>query len=163
MLFFSFLCFLVFNACLEDDNSPDTSVRSYFPGVDEELWPYFSKFENEGNKRGFSIDLARSGITANIREIHNTGVAGQCSYGGNLPTSQITIDEGFWKSSNVLGKEFVVFHELGHCNLFRGHLEDSLNNGSCVSIMRSGLGSCRDVYTNETRSYYLDELFFNRE
>jgi len=56
-------------------------------------------------------------------------------------------------------KELIVFHELGHCFLQRGHREDALPNGACVSIMRSGIEDCLDNYTSETRSFYIDELF----
>ena len=53
----------------------------------------------------------------------------------------------------------IFFHELGHCVLFRGHREDVNQNGSCVSIMRSGIEECWDNYRSTTREIYLDELF----
>ncbi len=56
-------------------------------------------------------------------------------------------------------REFVVFHELGHCDLGRDHRDEAFDNGVCVSIMRSGLGDCRDYYHPRTREGYLDELF----
>jgi hypothetical protein len=56
-------------------------------------------------------------------------------------------------------KEYIVFHELGHCVLNRPHTEDSFSNGVCSSIMRSGNGGCYDYYNRFTRQYYVDELF----
>jgi hypothetical protein len=53
----------------------------------------------------------------------------------------------------------VVFHELGHCYLGRGHSEETHPNGVCKSIMRSGNGGCFDNYNSTTREAYLDELF----
>lgn len=69
------------------------------------------------------------------------------------------MDETFWNTTSDRGKEFVVFHELGHCFLLRNHLEDTFLGGTCTSIMRSGTGSCRDNYGRLTRETYLDELF----
>lgn len=69
------------------------------------------------------------------------------------------IDLEFWERANILNKEFVVFHELGHCTLFRAHKEGVDANGICVSMMRSGLEDCRDNYSAITRATYWDELF----
>ena len=53
----------------------------------------------------------------------------------------------------------IVFHELGHCYLTRGHKDERKNNGTCASIMRSGKAACMDFYTSDNRKEYLDELF----
>jgi len=89
---------------------------------------------------------------------NENNVIGTCQYGG-FTADRITIDDLFWERSSNLGKEFVVFHELGHCFLHREHLEDSTSNGICVSLMRSGNGECRDAYNARNREFYLDELF----
>ena len=73
----------------------------------------------------------------------------------------MTIDKTFWNRSSELYKEFVVFHELGHCVLDRNHKEDKDSRGRCLSIMRSGLGDCLDAYSSANRTYYLNELFGN--
>jgi len=95
---------------------------------------------------------------AEIIEIEENGVAGTCSYGSHTPRF-IEIDATFWNQTGDNFKEFVVFHELGHCVLLRGHREDAHSDGSCVSLMRSGLGGCIDNYRPSTREGYLDELF----
>jgi len=71
----------------------------------------------------------------------------------------VTVDRDFWLNSNGNFQEFIVFHELGHCFLHRGHREDSDAQGACISIMRSGLEDCQDNYNLLTREQYIDELF----
>ena len=129
------------------------NVRVY-PDVDERLWPHFKAFEEEAAARNWQIDLTESNISATIEE-HG---AGQCSI-RNRFSRHITVDLEFWSRSNHLFKEFIIFHELGHCFLGRGLREDAFSSGACKSIMRSGVEDCRDNYNNRTRSTYIDELF----
>ena len=129
-----------------------------FPGVDEELWDLFEVFEIEGANRGFEIDLVKEGISGHIEPIDEEHIAGQCSY-SEIHPGRVTVDSDFWANSSANFKEFIVFHELGHCYLHRDHREDIDNLGRCVSIMRSGLEECRDNYNRLTREQYIDELF----
>lgn len=127
--------------------------------VEQELWPYFQKFEKEGLARGLKIDLANSGVTGKLTTLPNKGTVGLC-YDGSIQSKQgILIDQSFWERSSELSKEFIVFHELGHCYLGRPHVDKVANGGFCASIMRSGNGSCIDFYTNKNRTELLDELF----
>ncbi|MEM6724425.1 MAG: hypothetical protein AAF598_10335 [Bacteroidota bacterium] len=161
------LLFTLLNACQEQEVLPNeevnnpipTPVGSSYPNVDERLWPFYSQFEQEAAVRGLFIDLAEAEIEGQIAEIHEDGVAGQCAYSSAAP-NLVTVDEGFWSEANDLFREFIIYHELGHCVLDRGHREDADGNGTCVSIMRSGLEDCRDGYTSDTREQYIDELFF---
>ena len=129
-----------------------------FPNVDPELRPYFQRFEDEAAARGFIVDLTDAGITGAIEPIDEDHVAGQCAFPRNRP-NEVTVDQAFWVRGSDLFREFIVFHELGHCYLFRPHLESQFQNGACVSIMRSGNGTCLDNYHNGTRAGYIDELF----
>ncbi len=142
-------------SCYKD---PIAILNPTYPGVDPELWPHFQNFEKEAARRGINIDLSTENLTGEIDNIHERGVLGVCQYGSAI-NNHITIDEPFWNSSGSLYREFVVFHELGHCVLFRDHDESMNGNGICLSIMRSGTGQCRDAYTDQNRGYYLDELF----
>ncbi|MDX1683632.1 MAG: hypothetical protein R3275_00260 [Saprospiraceae bacterium] len=125
----------------------------------ETLEYYFEKFETEAAVRGIIIDLEEYDLEARIDEIELPNVAGTCHYSSQYP-NRVTIDMDFWNTSSILSREMVVFHELGHCVLYRSHREDAWSNGRCVSIMQSGLGSCRLLYNLENRTGYLDELFF---
>jgi hypothetical protein len=142
------------NACQSDPISSDGDSRL----VPDDLQPYFSSFEDAAADLGVPIDIAASGITAEIRAINQGNVAGTCSTNG-FEIRHITIDRSFWTTASPLLREMVVYHELGHCILGRGHTETSFANGLCTSIMRSGLGDCHDAYNFDNRSYYLRELF----
>lgn len=139
----------------------ETENIQYF-NVDPALWELYASFENEASKRGMEIDLNELGISAEISNIHENGVAGLCQYGSAI-NNHITIDLPYWNRSGASYREFVVFHELGHCALERGHDESQNNAGLCLSIMRSGVESCRDAYNVSNRSIYLDELFLERD
>ena len=165
LLLFSLLLSVFFLSCQKDEGlNPEEiteTVNKSFPGVEEALWPHFQKFEEEALARGLIIDLVREGITGRIATIDGNGVIGQCNYNSHL-SNHVTVDEDFWAEASNNFREFVVFHELGHCSLFRGHLESARAVGRvnvCTSIMRSGTGDCRDNYHSATREEYLDELF----
>ena len=152
---------LIFS-CQKDNTDAELVEENFeerqYPGVDPVLWPFFRAFEDEGRARGLNIDLKSIEITGVIQELEEDGVAGQCSYASHRP-NHIIIDRQFWLNSSDLYKEFVVFHEIGHCFLLRDHRETRYDNGTCVSIMRSGLEGCRDNYNPSNRPVYLDELF----
>ncbi len=122
------------------------------------MWDYYAAFEDEALKRGIEIDLNSHQLTGNISNISEDGVVGTCQFHFNNP-NEITIDRNFWNNASELIKEMVVFHELGHCVLFRGHLEDFDNQGTCLSVMNSGLAECRVRYNVNNREAYLNELF----
>lgn len=127
--------------------------------VDATIAPYFERFIEEGEKRGFNIDLEAKKIEGFLIDIEENEVVGQCSY-NSLGTRKINIDINYWNRATDLEKEFVVFHELGHCYLGRSH-DDTQNNRSCNSIMHSGTSGCRFRYNSITRTTYLNELFEN--
>ena len=143
-------------ACEEPEQVEPQPVK--FPGVDPQLRIYFQRFEDEAAARGLQVDLTQAGITGEIMEIEDNHVLGRCSFPRAQP-NRVTVDQSFWSRGSDLFREFVVFHELGHCFLFRPHLEDRLSNGACSSIMRSGNGPCQDNYSQRTRNFYIDELF----
>ena len=159
---FVFFFLVYFASCIEEELSQNDlevirSERNY-PLADPELWSHFRAFEDEAAARGFQVDLAAANIIGEIHEIEENNIAGLCSYGGRQARRNVVIDKNFWDRANHLYREYIVFHELGHCYLFRDHHEACFANGTYVSLMRSGNGDCRDNYRNSTRSYYIDEL-----
>jgi len=129
-----------------------------YPRADKELWSLYERFEAEAEKRGQYYDLQSLRIGGEISEIAEQGVAGTCQFGSAI-NNHVTIDESFWNRSSNLLREFVVFHELGHCVLLRPHDESRNARGLCLSMMRSGTGNCIDAYSVENRQAYIDELF----
>ena len=163
------LFLLALTACQKDFAEPileepivEAGPKSY-PGVDRALWPFFERFEIAAAEQNLDIDLIETETTGVIEEIDEENVAGLCSYSsnrlGHIVENNVTIDLEFWNRFSDNVKEMIVFHELGHCVLGRGHKEGQLTNGQCVSIMRSGVEPCRDIYNASTKDYYLEELF----
>lgn len=129
-----------------------------FENTDSELWTYYANFEDEAFARGIEIDLNALNLSSSISNINGNGIAGSCQFHSDQP-NVVTIDQEFWANASELIREMVVFHELGHCVLFRGHLENFNSEGTCISIMNSGLADCRVRYNENNRRGYLDELF----
>ena len=126
--------------------------------VDPKLQEYFDRFVVEGAARNVTVDYEASRISGYLKIITQPGVIGQCAHSETKPNTVI-IDQIYWNTATDLEKEFVVFHELGHCVLNREHLDEADNQGNCVSIMTSGTAGCHINYTLDTRKAMLDELF----
>jgi len=125
--------------------------------VDPVIQPYLDDFVAEGELRQYNPAFPVRELSILLEPIDGAAV-GQCQrYDGGTRT--VVIDRAYWMRSNTTQREFLVFHELGHCILGRNHLDDALQNGHCVSIMSSGVGGCVNVYNATTRDRYLDELF----
>lgn len=120
---------------------------------------YLDRFEEEANERGFTYINEIGNIEVHLVEIISFGVLGQC-FRDPDDINQIHLDRTYWEGASDLEKEFVVFHELGHCLLNRGHLNDSIGDGTCLSIMYDGNSSaCNLSYTLDTKEAMIDELF----
>lgn len=137
-------------------------LRRSYDGVEVALWEHFANFEKEAAKRGVMIDLEATGITGSIEKIHTPGMVGICNHKVDAP-NHVMIDIDFWSNASKMAKEMIIFHELGHCFLKRGHSDDTHNNGTCKSIMRSGKGGCMDFYNTSNRNDYLNELFYEAQ
>jgi hypothetical protein len=143
------------DSSIEDENEDNLAD---LPNVEAGLRIYFNRFQAEAAERGQNVYL--NDLIGLIQSIPEDNVAGQCTYHYNRP-NVVLVDADIWGRLSDSYREFIVFHELGHCVLGRGHDESTNAQGVCLSIMRSGLGDCRDVYSFSTRDYYLDELFYN--
>ncbi|MEM1120764.1 MAG: hypothetical protein AAGJ18_09970 [Bacteroidota bacterium] len=147
------ICLLIINC----EKATDENLIIETLHIDATLLPYFERFVAEGASRGVTVDLDEKRIEGFLINIEVADVAGQCTY-NSTSTRRINIDIDYWNASTDLEKEFVVFHELGHCYLERSH-SDIQENRTCTSIMHSGTSGCRFQYTTFSRSAYLDELF----
>jgi len=145
---------LLFIGCTKENNENLVTEELF---VEEALTPYFERFVAEGKLRGLDIDLVEKRIEGFLINIEADNVVGQCTYSATS-TRQVNIDSAYWNSATDLEKEFVVFHELGHCYLERTHA-DTQENRNCTSIMHSGTSGCRFNYNVSSRATYLDELF----
>lgn len=155
IIILTLLTFLL--ACSEEDGN-ELKAIDYM--IDDRLYEYFESFKIEAEKRNIEVDFAAMNVEGHLSDILEQGVAGQCQtyVNGN---KAVVIDESYWSRSTKLKREFIVFHELGHCILDRDHLNESNADGNCSSIMNSGSTSCQLIYTEKTREALFEELFTN--
>ena len=130
-------------------------------GIDPELREYVDRFNEEAKARNLDFEIRIAEIDVNLAEIFSNGVLGQC-----LNTEEgvdaVQIDRSYWESPTTtdLDKEFVIFHELGHCVLERSHINTPDGSGTCTSIMYDGnSSSCMLDYNSDNREEMIDELF----
>jgi hypothetical protein len=133
------------------DNEPEYLIEA-------PLQEYFDRFAEEAALRNIIIDYQEMMISGDIRVITSPNVIGQCGHTEREP-NVVIVDKFYWDDADDLEREFLVFHELGHCALKRGHIDDADTQGNCVSMMTSGTGQCNINYTTATREDLLDELF----
>lgn len=157
ILVYSIIVLLLYSCSAGGGVTLGMPTRMY-PNVDQRLWIYFERFELAARERGMLVDLIEVGISGEIYEISKANVVGLCNH-NVIDPNHIVIDGLFWNRSSILKKELIIFHELGHCYLLRGHNDEINENGTCASLMRSGTRGCLDLYNEENREVYLDELF----
>ena len=154
-------------------------ASAFIAGCNDEFYPVYDvpadyqhfveSFINEAAVRGYSLNI--NNLIIKYDDSMEVPYCGKCnsrsldrdiqkivSFNPNL--SCVFADEQ---------REALVFHELGHCVLGRGHDDSTLPNGDHKSLMnQSDLAvytSCIYVIGNEPcdlrfrRTYYLDELF----
>jgi len=148
-------------ACEKDEvpavnETTEQAVR--FGNALPDFRPFFERFEVEAAARGLTFDLDLHRLETSLEPIDEGNVVGQCEWHSHAP-EHVIIDMEFWENASDLAREYVMFHELGHCILFREHDNSESPFGNCLSIMASGTTDCRFGYNSETREYYLDELF----
>lgn len=147
--FYSLLVLLfLFSACEKEETIH----------LDGDLEQYFDRFAIEASLHNITFDYQADRVEGYLSELEESGISGKCVRNSVYP-NRVYIDLDFWRQASDLEKEFVVFHELGHCFLDRGHLDDANTIGVCVSMMHSGEGDCRNMYSRTTRAAYLAELF----
>jgi len=159
ILFQNYILIFVVSLCISSCGKEDLTSVQNATVVANDLQSYFSLFEEEGKARGLTINLAAANISGELVEISQTNVAGQCSVNTDTGRRVVRIDEDYWANATALEREFVIFHELGHCFLDRTHIDTKDVQGNCESMMHSGISGCQFQYTLASRTAYLDELF----
>jgi len=132
--------------------------------IDPAFADYLQKFKDEAAARGKKFNPESTGLIMEFGTLSD-GTAGLTHYETPI---RIQFDKTYWddisKSTGAdLMKEDLVFHELGHGLLGRGHLNSTLSNDDWKSIMCGGTKVDNRPwninYRGVRRSYYLDELF----
>lgn len=114
------ICMMLIVSCSED---PEIE---YF--VDPSLQEYFDRFVMEGAERNITVDLVAEHISGYLKIITTEDVVGQCVHQEDKP-DQVIVDRNYWMHATDLQREFVVFHELGHCYLNRSTWKMPIRRG----------------------------------
>lgn len=106
--------------------------------------PYVAKFEY------YSLDIVNSSIMYGKMAWPTVG---ECFY----DTQTVLVDEKYFNKMGYLGKEELIFHELGHCELNRDHEDDMMDYcpRTIMYFQTFGDSAC---YAQK-HEYYMDELF----
>ena len=140
-----FITLVFFSTCTKDK----TQV------IDAELLPYVNDFFEKANEFGTKISLEDYNLEVNFSDLDGN-TAGTCRIGKDI----VKIDKIRWDGKDKDERQWVIFHELGHCILERWHLNLSFPNGECKSIMYDGKGGCSyDFHAHSWKEYYFEELF----
>lgn len=133
--------------------------------VDSGLSPYVDDFFAEAAAHG--INLSRRNLVVEFVDLQGQK-AGSCkkSYqryiDGKEEYKTVSVDISFWDKANEPVREFVIFHELGHCLLNRGHSSGA--NTVSITIPQEGGGTeTGQIYSNYMVSSigsYIDESLY---
>ena len=130
--------------------------------VDPIFEPYVEDFLEEARKNGLDLDLREEGITIELSDVRQVDASGRCTTGPNQ--RRIVINKDAWSASLPDFKRRLMFHELGHCVLGRGHRNEKFTNGVWKSSMRGSPLTDIELrtaipYYGFRKAYYDTELF----
>ncbi len=123
------------------------SKKQRYKNVNLKALKFVKKFE-----RILRQDI--SDVKVRFVKFKKTNAAGMC----NMSTGIIYLNKERWDSFSEITKETVVFHELGHCVLGRGHLYYDDKKYYCAPSIMGWRGIEDDCYT-QMYAYYINELF----
>ena len=147
---------LLFFSCKDDETATTGGIYNVHPDFEY----YVQLFAEKGNERGANIDFSDTGLLVEYSDMVNQGASGWCFIGQH----HIVIDKSEWDLLSEDEKVFLFAHELGHCDLDRGHKNDQFTNGVWESLLRGDplntLQSRTPVaFYGFRQAYYWDELF----
>lgn len=124
----------------------------------DELGKYVDEFFLQANLRGMKMNVEDYDFEIKFKPIEDYKILGSC----NPWNSSIKLDPDKWERLDEQKREWLVFHELGHCLLQRPHRNIKTAEEECLSFMK-GIENDFDCsfnrYSAYWRKYYLDELF----
>jgi len=150
-------------------------------GVDPQLQTYVHEFKALSQGKVDEDDLNRFSMGFK-KYSAGSSIAGTCHYGVN----EVDINIEWWNSYKTASERLeLVFHELGHCILKRGHTEKPTHKGFLAWMERLGFKigiftdkgyihdgcpasfmhpyTISDTCINRHFHYYINELFNNLE
>lgn len=143
---YTIIYLLFLSACGKGITSKDPRTIS---GINPAIIPYVEKYiSQKGSSLYYDIPIQFTKLSEEI--------VGTCTVWSN-GYRQIVISEEFWFDKATTEKERIalLFHELGHCDLNRDHVESRFPNGWPKSLMFPYVIN----YPDSMEKYYFDELF----
>lgn len=130
--------------------------------TDPALLSYVQAFENEAQKQLQQSDFKVGDIPVNFGDPEHPEYVGVCfTYSDDR--REVILRKEWWETADEKARQALIFHELGHCRLDRGHHDETISTESRdirVSMMHS-----RMVYLNDYREMeeeYHKELYTQR-
>ena len=151
----------LFFACLVFScTSGEPETMEVIIDIDPEFQSYVDEFIDEAAKRGQNIDFSDTGLSVKFSEFDLERANGRCFF----QEYRIEIDKADWFSFSPSFRSYLLFHELGHCELRRGHINSKFDDQSWRSIMKGDPFNGIDIrnpvpYFGFRREYYINELF----
>jgi hypothetical protein len=150
------LCLFVLAACGRD---PTLEERSEFEPYLERFQAYSAQYGRDASNDG------RVRILFGILKANEIGVCEQSPF----QPPRVLVSRSAWAIRSDVGREALIFHELGHCLLDRDHRDDVVRltggRGGRTVVAPASLMHTRGVRPQlyaESKDYYLRELFTSR-
>lgn len=112
---------LLLTACGKKiSNSPKALPPTY--GIEAEFVPLVDDFYIEASSRGLNLPRNLVLVSKSTLSAGGANTIGVCFY----PTAErrfpyVEVKKSFWDSANYEAKRNLIYHELGHCLLYRDH------------------------------------------
>lgn len=103
--------------------------------VNPEFQPYYDDFVQDLTL--YKRSVIYGNIEIRFDTMKSEGRAGECHY--LYPKHVIKINKVYWDRFNTVSKKIVIYHELGHCMLYKDHNESRDSYGYPASVMYSTL------------------------
>jgi hypothetical protein len=124
--------------------------------IDPEFQNYYNSFIDESKKRDmFFVQKMKVNIKFNV-DVNQKNL-GRCKMFLGMKPS-ILINKPQWISSNESKKEMIIFHELSHCLLFRGHSNSKKTLMTTVAFNSDRYRDQKIYYINELFSYSFEDF-----
>jgi hypothetical protein len=138
------------------DYDPDLGYRD----INQDFSAYVQRFEQVSQEVGLPARADRL-IMEFDESLSGTRTLGVCYY-SRIP--RVTINPSFWKSryTSNAAREQLIFHELGHCVLGRGHTNEealALDNGIRLPVSVMNMYHFNTSFYESNWNYYMQELF----
>ena len=147
------MCMII--TCLTACNRHGELPRQLY--VDPSLKPYVQMFMSEADNQGMSLHI--DNLIVIFVDLNSATIEAQCESfnNGTVGTPTISVLRSKWDRKSEISKQMIMFHELGHCVLFRQHNNAYTQYGYVYSIMYYMLQSDTAYVRNWT--HYMYELF----